>query len=59
MFIMLLGTILIVPKSIFSNLKSLTLIPFNYLIKRKENEKDFGFTNNTIIVSGAVYRCIN
>jgi hypothetical protein len=58
MLIMLLGTILIVPKSIFSALKSLTLIPFNYL-KLKENEKDFGFTNNTIIVSGAVCRCTN
>ncbi len=58
MFIMLLGTILIVPKSIFSALKSLTLIHFNYL-KLKENKKDFGFTNNTIIVSGAVYRCTN
>ena len=55
---MLLGTILIVPKSIISALKSLTLIPFNYL-KLKENEKDFGFTNNTIIVSGAVNRYTN
>jgi hypothetical protein len=55
---MLLGTILIVPKSIISALKSLTLIPFNYL-KLKENEKDFGFTNNTIIASVAVYRCTN
>jgi hypothetical protein len=53
---MLLGTILMVPKRIYNALKSLNLIRFNYL-KLKENEKDFGFTNNTIFVSGAVYIC--